>query len=309
MIEPVNQELPAVEQVKILRKRRTSEEIAAANAEKEQKKQEREEKRQEVLKKAEETAIKRQHLAVRKEQYSTQLVPGVGLFARAAMTILGMCSRNMPRTNLAFRQMIASRLIFPPKKNINKFATGGIAEECISQLFCDVGLECANVSEDSNVIDLVIQVPIVNTDGAEIVPLHVSLKNSGNIKSPPILENYRGQKRQEIRALPPTFIIYTEMDIKRVRIVYLDDEILRQGLSSLSDSEFHAEIYANNDSNLTFRSGFLSKFIPILPTEYILNADYPEDFTGLSECNFSKLALAEVIRQLTSSRMGKNPYD
>ena len=282
------------------RKRRSQEEIAAANAEKEQKKQEREEKRIQVQQKAEDAAIKRQQLALRKEQHSTALVPGTGIFAIAAMTILGMCFNHMPRTNLAFRQMFASRLIFPPKKNINKFATGGIAEECIAQLFCDVGLNCANLSEDANVIDLEIQVPIVNSAGAnENVPLKVSLKNSGKITSPPILENYRGQKRPEIRALPPSFIIYTETDVKRARIVYLDEEILRQGYPTLSDAEFHAEIYANNDSNLTFKSGFLAKFIPRLPAEYVLNADYPEDLEGLVERNFSKLALAEVVRQLT----------
>lgn len=289
----------AVEKKRSPRKKRTQEEIAAANAEKEQKKQEREEKRIQVQQKAEESAAKRQQAALRKEQHSTQLVPGTGVMAIAAMTILGLCAKNMPRTNLAFRQMFASRLIFPPKKNINKFATGGIAEESVSQLFCDVGLVCANLSEDANVIDLEILVPIINSAGAnENVPLKVSLKNSGRITSPPILENYRGQKRPEIRALPPTFIIYTETDIKRARIVYLDEEILRQGYSTLSDEEFHAEIYANNDSNLTFKSGFLAKFIPRLPAEYVLNAEYPEDLSGLGERNFSKLALAEVIRQL-----------
>ena len=302
----LNQELSDIvvpNEPKVQRKRRTVEEIAAANAEKEQKKQEREEKRIQVQQKAEEAAIKRQQLAIRKEQHSTALVPGTSIFAIAAMTILGLCSKNIQRTNLAFRQMFASRLIFPPKKNINKFATGGIAEECVSQLFCDVGLVCNNLSEDANVIDLEIQVPIINSACAnENVPLKVSLKNSGKIASPPILENYRGQKRPEIRALPPTFIIYTEVDIKRARIVYLDDEILRQGYPGLSDEEFNAEIYTNSDSNLTFKSGFLPKFIPRLPAEYILTADYPEDLTGLGERNFSKLALAEVIKQLDSTK-------
>jgi hypothetical protein len=287
------------EPVKLPRKRRTAEEIAAAAAEKEQKKQEREEKRILLQHKAEETAIKRQQIALKKEQYSKQLIPGNGKFAVSAMRILEVCSQNRSRTNLAFRQMIASRIIFPPKKNINKFATGGIAEECIAQLFCDVGFECANVSDDSHVIDLDIQVPIHQLDSTiENVSLKVSLKNSGKVSSQPILENYRGQKRTEIRALPPTFIIYTEMDIKRVRIVYLDDEILRQGYPDLTDDEFYHEVYLNGDSNLTFRSGFLSRFIPRLPAEYILDADYPEDLAELNERNFSKLALAEVIRQL-----------
>ncbi len=232
------------------------------------------------------------------------LIPGTGLFANAAMHIIDRCKKNMPRTNLAFRQMIASRLIFPPKKNINKFATGGIAEECISQLFCDVGFACVNLSEDSNVIDLEIQVPIYVENEQQTVSLKASLKNSGRITSSPILENYRGQKRTEIRAIPPTFVSYTEMDIKRVRIVYLDEEILRQGFPTLNDAEFNAEIYANNDSNLTFKSGFLAKFIPRLPSEYVLYADYPEGLDRLNERNFSKLALAEVIRQLDTFSNG-----
>ena len=236
-------------------------------------------------------------------EHTIPLVPGIGMSARAAMHIIERCKQNMPRTNLAFRQMFASRQIFPPKKNINKFATGGIAEECITQLFCDIGLDCINRSADTNVIDLEIQVPIVlfYDNVQQIVPLHVSIKNSGKLTSPPILENYRGQKRQDIRPLPPTFIVYTETDAKRARIVYLDEEILRQGFPELSDEEFCAEIYSNGDSSLTFKSGFLVKFLPRLPAEYIVDAEYPEDITGMAESNFCKLALAEVVRQLGNS--------
>ena len=134
----------------------------------------------------------------------------------------------------------------------------------------------------------------------QTVSLQVSLKNSGKISSSPILENYRGQKREEIRPLPPTFIIYTEMDIRRVRMVYLDEEILRQGHPGLSEEEFHSKVYTNRDANLTFRPGFLAKFLPRLPAEYILDADYPDDLSTLKEQNFSRLALAEVIRQLNA---------
>ena len=273
------------------RKRRTPEEIAIANAEKDAKRQEREAKRLEVAKKAEEKALAKQQMLLRKERYSTQLFPGKEPDAITAMHIFELCKRNMDRVNLAFRQMIASRIIFPPKKNINKFATGGIAEECISQLLCDLGLICNNVSEDSNIIDLEIHVP-------DMASFKVSMKNSGKISSQPILENYRGQKRMDIRPLPPTFIVYTEMDISRARIVYIDEEIVRQGYPDLSDDEFHREIYLNGDSNLTFKSGFLSKFIPRLPSEYIVTADYPESLGAMTERNFSRLALEEVVRQL-----------
>jgi len=288
-------------QQKAPRKRRSPEEIAVDNAAKELKKREREES---AAKRAEAVEMKRQRAEiarVRKELHSAPLTKGTGLFAIAAMTLLEACRRNMPRTNLAFRHMFASRLIFPPKKNINKFATGGIAEECASQLFCDLGFECANLSEDVNVIDLAIKVPTPT----ETVEFKVSLKNSGKLSAQPILENYRGQKRPEIRALPPTFIIYTEVDAKRARIVYLDEEILLQGYPDLIEHEFQSEIYANSDSNLTFKSGFLAKFIPRLPAEYILDAEFPEDLVGLQERNFSRIALAEVVRQLGGSSLAK----
>ena len=284
----ISEPLPVVKNNKT---RRTPEEIALEKSEKELKKSEREthrqEKRLEIERKVE-----------KKHQNSSPLLPGTGVFAKAAMRVISLCKQNAERTNIAFRQMFASRVIFPPKKNINKFATGGIAEECTTQLFCDIGLECTNMSQESTVIDLVIKVPLVIEDKTEIIDLQVSMKNSGKIASQPILENYRGQKRQEIRPLPPTFIVYTETDTKRARIVYLDEEIVRQGYPTTTEEEFHAEIYANNDSNLTFRSGFLAKFLPRLPAEYIVDAEYPEDITGLSERNFSKIALEEVIRQL-----------
>ena len=283
---PVISDLPVISALpdKAPRKRRTPEEIAAEKAEKSLRKQQREESRLIATQKSEEIARK-------KDLESTPLTPGTGIYAVAAMSIIAVCKRNRPRTNLAFRQMIASRYIFPPKKNINKFATGGVAEECLSQLLGDVGFTCSNLSEESNIIDLEIQVPVKD----QTVQFQVSLKNSGKISSSPILENYRGQKREEIRPLPPTFIIYTEMDIRRVRMVYLDEEILRQGLS---EEDFHSNVYTNRDSNLTFRTGFLAKFIPRLPAEYILDADYPDDLSPLKEQNFSRLALAEVIRQL-----------
>ena len=156
------EQITEIPEQKAPRKRRTPEEIAVDNAAKELKRLEREES---AAKRAEAVEMKRQRAEIakqKKELHSTSLEPGKGLFAIAAMTLLEACRQNMPRTNLAFRHMFASRLIFPPKKNINKFATGGVAEECASQLFCDVGFECANLSEDVNVIDLAINVPHQN---------------------------------------------------------------------------------------------------------------------------------------------------
>ena len=281
-MEQVNQ-IENVQQVeKKNRKMRSKEEIALEKAEKQQRKLQKE---------------------IKKLENSSPLVPGIGKDAIAAMTIIAAAAEETvgkPDTNNAFRRMIASRMLFPPKKNINKFMTGGVAEECVNQLILSLGFHSSNMSDETTVTDLQVDVPLVNTDTLEENKQHcfkVSLKNSCDIKSQPILENYRGKKRDEIRELPPSFIIYTEMKIKRVRMVYIDHEIIKQGYPQLTDAELNTEVFKNDDSNLTFTSGFLPKFIARLPKEYILDAEYPE-LHELTEQNIVKLALAEVDRQI-----------
>jgi len=247
---------------------------------------------------AQEKAEKAQAKVTAKEKYEREhikLVPGILPDARAAMKIFDNIRLN-GNINRAFRRMMASRKIFNPRENINKFMTGGVAEEVVHQLIRSVGFDSQNVSAKASVIDLVM--PVLLEPSGEVHSFQVSLKNSGKLGASPILENYRGKKRDEIRPLPPTLIIYTEVDIKRVRIVYLDHEILRQGYPDLSDEEFNQVVFKNEDSNLTFKSGFLPHFIPRLPDEYILNAVYPEDLPELDEKNIILLALAEVDRQL-----------
>lgn len=245
---------------------------------------------------AQEKVEKEQAKAEALEKYArehTKLVPGVLPDARAAMKIFENI-RLKGNINHAFRRMLMMRKIFNPRENINKFMTGGGAEEVIHQLIISVGFDCQNVSAKASVIDLVMPVLI----DSSVHTFKTSLKNSGKIGASPILENYRGKKRDDIRMLPPTLIIYTEVDIKRVRIVYLDHEILRQAYPDLSDEEFNHVVFKNEDSNLTFKSGFLPHFIPRLPNEYILDADYPEDLPEAQEKNIILLALAEVDRQL-----------
>ena len=247
-----------------------------------------------------------------------QLPPGVGLDAQAAMRIFDHCRG---KANNAFRRMIAMRKIFNPAENINKFMTGGGAEEILHQLITSVGYDCTNVSAKATVIDLVIMVPDLVVPAAAAsggedtaaagaagaagaAPLYrfaPSLKNSGNINGSPILENYRGKKRAEIRPLPPTFIIYTEVALQRVRVVYLDHEIVVSAYPTLTAEEIGRLIYKNEDSNLTFQSGFLKDFIPRLPNEYILTADYPTDLPALKSTNIVLLALAEVDQQLAEA--------
>jgi len=247
---------------------------------------------------AQEKEEKAQAKIASKEKYEREhikLVPGVLPDARSAMKIFENIRLN-GNINRAFRRMMASRKIFNPRENINKFMTGGVAEEVVHQLIRSVGFDSQNVSAKASVIDLVM--PVLLEPSGEVHSFQVSLKNSGKLGASPILENYRGKKRDEIRPLPPTLIIYTEVDIKRVRIVYLDHEILRQGYPDLSEEEFNQVVFKNEDSNLTFKSGFLPHFIPRLPDEYILNAVYPEDLPELDEKNIILLALAEVDRQL-----------
>ena len=257
---------------------------------------------------------KKQARLVKANAPVVQLPPGVGLDAQAAMRIFDHCRG---KANNAFRRMIAMRKIFNPAENINKFMTGGGAEEILHQLITSVGYDCTNVSAKATVIDLVIMVPDLvvpaaaasGAGGGEEVaagaaPLYrfaPSLKNSGNINGSPILENYRGKKRAEIRPLPPTFIIYTEVALQRVRVVYLDHEIVVSAYPTLTAEEIGRLIYKNEDSNLTFQSGFLKDFIPRLPNEYILTADYPTDLPALKSTNIVLLALAEVDQQLAEA--------
>ena len=243
---------------------------------------------------------KQQKLLLLAEE-STPLSCGIGLCAVAAMGIFKKLQQSRPRMNQAFRQMIASRYIFPPSLNINKFATGGIAEESVHRLLCDIGIECSNVSTTATLIDLSILTHVEMDDIEHNVNLEVSVKNSGDINNAPVLENYRGNSRPNIRPLPSTFIIFTESKVNRARVIYLDEEILRKGYPTLSDAEFYEKIYKKSDSNLSFKSGFLAKFIPRLPAEYVVTADYPFDLEHrLQQRNLAELALDEVDRQLNA---------
>lgn len=278
--------------------RRSKEEIAQAKAAQVQEKADKEQaKAAQVQAKADKD--KDQAKAALAQAKAVQLMAGLLPDARAAMKIFEHIRLN-GNINHAFRRMLMMRKLFNPRENINKFMTGGGAEEVVHQLILSVGFDCQNVSAKATVIDLEIKVPLGPTDVMPEV-IHCfkpSLKNSGKISATPILENYRGKKRDDIRPLPPTFIIYTEVDAKRVRIVYLDHEIIRRGFPTLNDEEFAQVVFKNEDSNLTFKSGFLPHFIPRLPNEYILTADYPEDLPVVPEQNIILLALAEVDRHL-----------
>ena len=241
---------------------------------------------QEKLRKEQEKMKKIEKLAL----ISFKLIPGILPDALSAMKVFESCRSEQIKVDNCFRRTLMLRKLFNPSENLNKFMTGGGAEETVHQLIRSVGIDCKNVSAKATVIDLEINIPLESSD--QIHCFKPSLKNSGKLSSTPILENYRGKKRQDIRELPPTFIIYTETHVKRVRIIYIDHEIVRQGYPDLNDEEFNKEVFKNEDSNLTFQSSFLKDFIPRLPDEYILNANYPENLPECEQQNYIKLGLA-----------------
>lgn len=204
--------------------------------------------------------------------------------------------------NNAFEELLVTRAIFNPAENVNKFVTGGVAEDVMTELISDLGFKTDNVAATTTVIDIRVEVPHEGT----IDTVGISLKNSGDIKQQPILENYRAESKSEIRPLPPTLIVYTATVAKRVRIVYIDHEIMRAGYPGLTDAEFNATVYNNTDSNLSFKSGFLASFIPRLPDSYIVNAVYPEVLPKVNTKSMTRLALEYVRSEMAKAREVKN---
>jgi hypothetical protein len=231
---------------------------------------------------------------------SVMLVPSTTKNAQAVMQVFNKC-RN--KADYAFLLMYGTRKIYNPSFNLNKFITGGCAEEALYLLFNSEGIACKNVSLETTLIDLTLNVTLA----ADTHLLEASLKNSSSIHQSPILENYRGQKHTVIRPLPPTFIIYTEDNEsnKRFRIVYLDHDIIKQAYPDLSDEELNAIVYKNSDSNLAFKSNFLPSFIPRLPKEYILNANFPKE-EDLKKIRFEDKRIIIASMKESKQQLEKN---
>lgn len=244
--------------------------------------------------------LKSKAVKIRNKNYVNDsiLSPGNGINAIAAMTIIQNAKDNIHHTNYAIKRMIASRLLFPPKKNINKFMIGGIAEECLNQLFIVLGYNSKNMSDEVTLTDLHIEVPIINNNETILHKLNVSIKNSCDMKSQIILENYRGAKRTQIRDLPPSFIVYTETHIQKASIIYIDHEIIKNAYQNVPDDDFNNIVFKNTDSNLCIRSGFIKYIVSRLPQEYILNIEYPILPPNIYPSNIVKLALNEVDTQI-----------
>lgn len=208
----------------------------------------------------------------------------------------------------AFVELFVARQIFNPAENVNKFVTGGVAEDVISELIPKLGFPTKNVAATETVIDIKVTVPEDTLSSAAGGPsgsreIGISLKNSGAINQQPILENYRGESKADIRELPPTFIVYTETTIKRARIVYIDHSIIRQAYPDLTPEQFNQTVYnkkpEDKQSSLSFKSGFLRTFIPRLPLSYIVDAQFPTSIPKVEKKSITLLAL-EYVRKAIS---------
>ena len=226
--------------------------------------------------------------------------------ARAMLEILNAMKspEGKPLAEKAIQEILVCRVMFPPSLNVNKFVTGGVSEDAITELINGLGFPTKNVASSSTVIDIQVEV--------DKTTIGISLKNSGDISQQPILENYRGESKLEIRPLPPTLIIYTEVKRKRTRIVYLDHDIIVSSFPPGTDSAtINKEVYNKKDSeegkvdtqsNLSFKSGFLAKFIPRLPIEYKVDIQFPESIPVVPVESITKLALDRVKKAISESR-------
>jgi len=226
--------------------------------------------------------------------------------ARAIIKVLNKMksSEGRPKLERAMQEILACRVMFPPALNVNKFVTGGVSEDAITELINALEFPTVNVASTKTVIDIEVDV-----DGTRV---GISLKNSGNINTSPILENYRGESKAEIRPLPPTLIIYTEVPIKRCRIVYIDHDIIVKAfppetdLATLNSQVYNKKVVAEGEkdtqSNLSFKAGFLATFIPKLPDEYKVDVAFPESIPVVPVVSITQLALAHVKKAMAESR-------
>ena len=214
----------------------------------------------------------------------------------------------------AFVELLVARQIFNPAENVNKFVTGGVAEDVLAELISALGFPTKNVAATETVIDIKVDVPDDSQGPAAagaggVRTVGISLKNSGGIDQQPILENYRGESKAEIRPLPPTFIIYTETRMKRARIVYIDHDILKTAYPDLDDVAFNATVYnkkadGDKQSSLSFKSGLLRSLIPRLPEDYIVNATFPEQIPKVEPKSITLLALEYVRKAIEDAPKG-----
>jgi hypothetical protein len=182
-----------------------------------------------------------------------------------------------PETPQGVRVIYATRKVFPPRKNINKFIAGGAVEVVVTELIQACGRQCTNVSSTEPLIDIVVR------EGTAEFPF--SLKSTQTLGTAVVIENYRGQKR-EISTLSPTiFVILGE---RTMTLAYMDSDLLdATGVPRES-------IYTHADSNLSMKGKFVKSMITtLLPRQFVVEIPVPE-IPPLVEEDISSLAVSRV---------------
>jgi hypothetical protein len=224
--------------------------------------------------------------------------------SKAIRILFNKMRENPELTKNIFEKSFITRTALNPAIHENKFATGGIAELVLIEHInkCGFKVDNLNKTQTSCITDLRVYIPL--TENPEF-QMEISVKNSGSIISCPPLENYRGKKRTEIRKLPPTIIIYTDMKNGIARYVYIDYNILREKYPNISETEFNKLVYTNSDSNLSFKSSFVKKTITTLDTDFIVNSVCPKSITIDA---VDKKNLAEIILEYVNTIKAKVEY-
>lgn len=162
--------------------------------------------------------------------------------------------RAHPNTSAMITKLYASRKLFPPRLNVNKFVIGAVVEEYFTRHIVECGFACVNTAANTTVTDICV-------DGEH----SYSIKSCAAIGRDVILENYRGQKK-DIPTFPPTFLIALDETVGTT-IMYLDDQIVNNAV-------YAKERYRHSDSNLTLRGSFIRHLHKTLADEYKVVVPY-----------------------------------
>lgn len=204
--------------------------------------------------------------------------------ARAILTKI----KENPQSSSIIEAIYASRMMYPPKKNINKFLAGGSVEVCVSELIQTCGYTCTNVSSTEVMIDI-----LVKNDG---VTFPFSVKSIRKLGSAVTLENYRGKKR-DLKELPPTFIVV--IGDTQLTLAYLDNDIVTQTGISTEDMYTHA------DSNLSMKGKFVKTMITsTLSSDYVIHIPVPS-LPTLPEEDISTLVVARARSAVAAARQAQ----
>ena len=190
--------------------------------------------------------------------------------------------QNEPDFKKFVTAMYAVRKRFPPKKNINKFATGGAVEELLTRMIQYCGMTCTNVSSTETLIDIRVK------DGEE-EEFAYSVKSIQKYGSTVILQNYRGQKRA-IETLPPTILVILEA--RKLTLAYMDEELVQRTGVPVE------KMYTHADSNLSMKGAFVTAMLRRhLSQDLVLELPVPE-IPPLAEEDISKLIVDDTLRLL-----------